>query len=243
MTTFVLVPGAGGEAWYWHPVEPLLRERGYDVVAVDLPADDERAGLADYADVIVDAAAGRSDIVLAAQSMGAFSAPLACDRLDVRQLVLVAPMIPAPGETGGEWWTATGQVAAQREQDVAAGRDPDAPFDVVELFMHDVPQELVDAALARGERDQSDRPFGEPWPLDAWPDVPTRVIAGRHDRLFPLAFLTRLSEDRLGVTPDVVDSGHLPALSRPRGLAELLHGAAGERLARPRVPDVGGSAI
>jgi hypothetical protein len=27
--------------------------------------------------------------------------------------------------------------------------------------------------------------FGEPWPLDSWPAVPTRVIAPREDRLFP----------------------------------------------------------
>ena len=76
-TTFVLVPGAGGDAWYWHRVEPLLRERGHDVVAVELPAADERAGLREYAGAIVDAAAGREDVVLVAQSMGAFSAPLA----------------------------------------------------------------------------------------------------------------------------------------------------------------------
>ena len=27
MTSFVLVPGAGGSAWYWHRVAPLLEER------------------------------------------------------------------------------------------------------------------------------------------------------------------------------------------------------------------------
>ena len=73
---------------------------------------------------------------------------------------------------------------------------------------------------------QADRPFGEPWPLDGWPDVPTRVIACRHDRLFPLEFMKRLSRERLGVEPDVIDSGHLPALSRPDELAALLEAYA-----------------
>jgi hypothetical protein len=54
------------------------------------------------------------------------------------------------------------------------GRDPDAPFDVMTVFMHDVPPDVVAEALARGEPRQSDTPFGEPWPLDAWPDVPSR---------------------------------------------------------------------
>ena len=51
--TFVLVPGAGGDGHYWHLVAPLL---GPDTVSVDLPAGDEEAGLAAYADAIVAAA-------------------------------------------------------------------------------------------------------------------------------------------------------------------------------------------
>ena len=120
-----------------------------------------------------DAADDATDVTLVAQSMGAFSAPLACDRIDVRRIVLVNAMVPRPGETPGEWWEATGQVAARREHETAEGRDPDAPFDVREGFFHDVPPEVTRAAFARAEKGQADRPFGEPWPLAAWPDVPT----------------------------------------------------------------------
>jgi pimeloyl-ACP methyl ester carboxylesterase len=81
---------------------------------------------------------------------------------------------------------------------------------------------VVEEAFARGEPRQSDTPFGESWPLEEWPGVPTRVIACRHDRLFPLEFMRRLARERLGVDVDVVDSGHLPALSRPVELAQLL---------------------
>src|SRR5262245_7332554 len=107
--SFVLVPGAGGDAWYWHRLVPLLESSAAAVVAVALPAADESLGWRDYADVIVDSAAGLDNVVLVAQSMAAFSAPVAADRLPVKDLVLVAPMIPAPGETGAEWWQATGQ--------------------------------------------------------------------------------------------------------------------------------------
>jgi pimeloyl-ACP methyl ester carboxylesterase len=220
--TFVLVPGAGGDSHYWHLVAPLLREAGHEVIAPDLPAGDPGAGLAEYADAIV-AAAGESErIVLVAQSMGALSAPLACDRLDVRAMVLVAPMIPAPGETGGEWWSATGQERASRELARREGRDPDAPFDLHEIFLHDVPQPVVDDLLARGAPRQEGRSFEDPWPLAAWPDVPTRVIAGRHDRLLPLELVRRLARERLGVEAEVVDAGHLPALAAPAELAGML---------------------
>jgi pimeloyl-ACP methyl ester carboxylesterase len=154
--------------------------------------------------------------------MGAFTAPLLCARADVRRLILVAPMIPAPGESAGQWWTSSGQTAARREQDAREGRDPDARFDVRSAFLHDVPQEVVEGLFARGEPRQSETPFGEPWPLEAWPDVPTHVLAGRNDRLFPLDFMRRLSNERLSVEPDVIDTGHLPALARPKELADRL---------------------
>ena len=50
MASFVLVPGAGGMAWYWHRVVPLIRVAGHEPIAVDLPGDDRHSGLAAYAD-------------------------------------------------------------------------------------------------------------------------------------------------------------------------------------------------
>jgi pimeloyl-ACP methyl ester carboxylesterase len=131
-------------------------------------------------------------------------------------------MIPAPGESPGAWWSNTGQIAARRCQDEREGRDPDADFDVRTTFMHDVPPEVVARAFARGEPRQSGTPFSESWPLEEWPSVPTRVLACRYDRLFPLEFMRRLALERLGIAPDVIDTGHLPALSRPDELARWL---------------------
>ena len=65
-------------------------------------------------------------------------------------------------------------------------------------------------------------PFAQAWPRDSWPDVPTRVVASRHDRLFPVDFQRRVAQERLGITPDVVPGGHLVALSRPAPLTDLL---------------------
>jgi pimeloyl-ACP methyl ester carboxylesterase len=202
------------------------------VVAVALPAADESLGWREYADVIVNSAAGLDNVVLVAQSMGAFSAPLAADRLPVEHLVLVAPMIPAPGETGAEWWHATGQVEAQRAAALADGRDPDAEFDVLEIFMHDVPQDVVLEAMSRPEPRQAEQPFVEPWPLDGWPEIATSVIAGRSDRLFPYAFMVELAIKRLGLECVALDAGHLPALSRPAELVDAIVGCLASRTPR-----------
>ena len=135
-------------------------------------------------------------------------------------------MIPKPGETAGDWWDNTGQ-ARPSENDVREGRPADAEFDVFTYFLHDLPQDVIDAS-AEHVRGQSEKPFGDPWPLDAWPDVPTRVVVGRDDRFFPAEFQRRVAQERLGIAPDEIPGGHLVALSRPKELAELLEVLASE---------------
>lgn len=229
MATYVLIPGAGGDAWYWHRVAPELRTRGHDVVAVDLPSDDDSAGLAEYVDVVVDAIGDRANLIVVGQSMGGLTAALVCERVPVDLLVMLNAMIPSPGESGGEWWANTGQPQAQRELDEREGRNPGAGFDPVVTFLHDLPPEVFAEAMARGEPSQSGTPFETPWPLDAWPDVPTKVLLSRDDRLFPADFMRRVVRDRLGIVPDEMDGGHLVALSRPKELAERLDAYARSR--------------
>lgn len=222
MTTLLLVPGAGGDGWYWHRVVPLLAQQGHRAIAVTLPAADEAAGLAEYADAIVAAGRDAGSLVLVAQSMGCFSAAMAVRGLEVEEMVLVNAMVPAPGESPGEWWGAVGQPEAARQQAVREGRSEE--FDPARDFFHDVPAEVTEEAFRQGEPAQAGRPFGEPWPLDRWPDVPTRGIAGAHDRLFPVEFQQRVARERLGIELDVVPGGHLIALARPDVVASHLMG-------------------
>ncbi len=76
-------------------------------------------------------------------------------------------------------------------------------------------------------------PFEAPWPLDAWPDVPTRFLLCRDDRLFPAAFQRRVVRDRLGMVANEMDGGHLPGLARPRELAARLEAYVVELEAPP----------
>ena len=212
MATYVLIHGAGSDSWYWHLVAPELAARGHAVVAPDLPADDDSAGLAEYADIVVEAIGDRRDLIVVAQSMGGFTAPLVAERLPVDLIVLVAAMVPLPGEPPGEWWANTGHAVATFDGD---------PADPVALFLHDLPPDVRAEAMAHG-RDQSGTPFEKPWPLPAWPDVPTRFLLCRDDRFFPAAFQRRVVPERLGIVPDEMDGGHLPALARPAELVERL---------------------
>lgn len=220
MATFVLIPGAGGDSWYWHRVTALLREAGHDVVAVDLPAGDDSAGLEEYTNVVVAAIGDRRDLVVVGQSMGGLIAPLVCRRVPVTLLVLLNAMVPATGESGGQWWSNTGQSEARALKAAHDGRPVE--FDLMTDFFHDVPSDVVEVALSQGETAQSERPFADPWPLSTWPPVPTRVLAGRDDRFFPLEFQRRVARERLGLEVEDLPGGHLVALSRPSEVAERL---------------------
>lgn len=218
---YVLIPGAGGDAWYWHLVELELGRRGHDVVSVELPADDDSAGLTDYTDIVIEAVGDQADFVLVAQSMGGFIVPLVQQRRAASLIILVNAMIPLPGESPGAWWDNTGQAQARRANDIRQGRDPEAEFDLATYFFHDVPAQLTEYGLRNGKR-QAEKPFGEPCSFITWPQVPTHVIIGRDDRFFPLDFQQRIARERLGLEPDIVPGGHLVALSHPIELADRI---------------------
>jgi pimeloyl-ACP methyl ester carboxylesterase len=231
VTTFVLVHGASSDHRYWSRVAPLLTAAGHAVVAPDLPVGDEAAGFTEYADAVVAAVGDRAPVVLVGQSMGAFTVPLVAQRVPTTLLVLLAPMIPAPQETFGAWWTATGHRAAVEAHAAELGLDParlDPSVDVREVFFHDLPALLVAELEAAGAPAQAGTIFGKPYPLLRWPDVPTRVIAARDDRLFPLPFVRRLAAQRLGVEAEVVPGGHLVALGHPQEVATTLLRLVGE---------------
>lgn len=225
MSTFVLIHGGGDVGWSWHLVEAELRARGHDVVAPDLPGDDESKTLADYADAVVEAVGERQNLVVVGHSFGAFTAPLVADRLPVDVLVLLAGMVPLPGESPDEWWANTGyhsavQKQAKRDGGVTGNADPYVSF------YHDVPRELAEEAMGRERAHPSTAATAAPWPLDAWPNVPTRFVLCSEDRFFPPDFFRRVVRDRLGIVPDEIAGSHCVALSRPKAVADMLAGYA-----------------
>ena len=208
MATFVLIHGGGGSAWDWHLLAPELAGRGHEVVVPELPIEDTSAGFAAFCETVVDAIGDRGDLVVVGHSYGAFTAPLIADRLPVRMIILLTPMVPRPGESPEDWWADTGHRSAEGLSEE-------------QQFYNGVPAEIVADAGAHG-RDQVSAEWNEPWPLHAWPEVPTKVLIAREDRFFPADFQRRVAADRLGSVPDEIDGGHSVALSHPKQLADRL---------------------
>ncbi len=219
--TFVLVPGAGGEARYWHLVVDRLTRRGVGARAVELPGPDPDVGMDGYVRIVRhEVRRGRGEVVLVGQSMGGFTAAWVAAVEPVAELVLLNAMIPLPGETPEQWWDSTDQAGALRVADLESGRDPEGPFDLRARFLHDVPLEAL--AGAGDERPESDAVSHDPWGPESWPDVTTRVLVGADDRLFPADFQERVAWQRLALPVERVPGGHLAALSQPEAVTAAL---------------------
>jgi pimeloyl-ACP methyl ester carboxylesterase len=222
MATFLLLPGAGGAGWYWSRVVPLLERAGHTAIAIDLPGADESAGLDAYADIAVRAVGSRSDVVLVAQSMGGFTAPLVAARIPLVRLVFANAMIPVPGETAGAWWDAVKSTEAREAAAKRGGYTTE--FDLATYFLHDVPEDVARELAAHGG-EEAKIAFSTPCTFERWPNVPIHVVVGKDDRFFPPELQERVARERLGpalTSIDVVEGGHLAALSRPESLASRL---------------------
>ncbi|MGB7448380.1 MAG: TIGR03086 family metal-binding protein [Ornithinimicrobium sp.] len=220
MATFVLIPGAGGAgAVYWHEVVAELQRHGHTAIPVEIAGDDPSLGLPEYAAITDDAIGEHTDVVLVTQSMGGFTAPMLTKLDRVSRIVFLNAMIPLPGETPGQWFDAVGQQAAFEAAAAVEGRP--ATYDLDTIFLHDIPAE-VRAAMAEGDRNPAETPFGQPCTFHSWPDVPMHVLVGADDRMFPADFQVRVAKERLGLDADVMPGGHLVARSRPVQVAEKL---------------------
>ncbi len=203
---------------------PELEAAGHDVVAVDLPCDDDAAGLIEYADVVVGAIGDRQHVVLVAQSLGGFVAPLVCERVPVRMVVLVAAMVPKPGESGAEWWDNSGATQARREMAERYGRNIDGEFDPVAEFLHDVPEVLVAEgwdhvteipARRSGRRGRSMR----------GPDVPTRSCCAVRTASSPPTSNAASYASTLVLPPTRVSGDHLSVAHRGSPLSTAANGS------------------
>jgi pimeloyl-ACP methyl ester carboxylesterase len=150
MTTYALIHGAGDVGWYWHLVEAELRRQGHEAISMDLPIEDDSAGLLEYARAVVTAIGSRRDPVVVAQSFGGYVAPIVCAQIPARLMVLIAGMVPAPGESAEEMFANTGYRPDRRED-----------ASEIEVFYQDVPPALAREAIARGRR-QSETPGSSP---------------------------------------------------------------------------------
>lgn len=105
--TIVLVHGAWMDASAWYKVTPLLEEKGYEVIAVNLPghgADTTAYAnitLESYVNAVIHAIGARTNIILVGHSMAGIVISQVAEKIpaQINRLVYVAAYLPQNGES------------------------------------------------------------------------------------------------------------------------------------------------
>jgi pimeloyl-ACP methyl ester carboxylesterase len=228
VSTFCLVHGAWHGGWCWERLVPELEGLGHAVVTLDLPSEDTTADFDAYADVVVAALDGvDDDVVLVGHSLGGLTIPRVAARREIRHLVFLCALIPAPGlslddHLGQEpdMLTPLLRSAIAVEDGLSSMRDEETA--IAALYDRCEPED-ASWAYARLHK-QARFPQTKPFELDAVPDVERTYIVASDDRAVAPEWSRRAAPERLGVRPVEMEGDHSPFLARPAELARLLTG-------------------
>jgi pimeloyl-ACP methyl ester carboxylesterase len=224
-TTFALVHGAWHGAWCWERLLGPLRERGFEVVTVDLPCEDVEAGLEADADVIAGALRDvDGDVMAVGHSLGGLPLTLVAARRPVRAVVYLAAFVPSPGESMTDQFRSSPEPVLLFEggrelDDHGRSRWVDADT-TARILYPDLPDGVAAWAFPQ-LRWQAATSQREPHPTDL-PDVPAVSFVCTADRIVNPAWSRRVSLQRLGVEPIELPGGHFPMLTAPDALADAL---------------------
>lgn len=228
MSTFVLVHGAWHGAWCWDRLLPELRAHGHQAVAVELPSDDPAAGTEAYLRAIDDRVEDPRTTVMVAHSMAGLIAPVYAERRPVRELVLLACLLPLPGASWRDQLAASRPMTEgfysrflprQRKDD--QGRSLWTPDLAADLFYHDCPPGDAADAAAR-LRPQAGTVLAERTPWSGDVSSPTRYIVCDADRAVSGDWGQEAAKARFGARIDRLPTSHSPFWSRPADLAAML---------------------
>jgi pimeloyl-ACP methyl ester carboxylesterase len=197
-----------------------LRDHGHEVVTPDLPSEDTRLGLEDYADTIERSLGDVDDVVLVPHSLGGLVGPVVAARRPLKALVYVCALVPERGLSFSE------QLAGSTERVLLfeggrmvddEGRSYWGDREATTSIMYG-DLEPGDARWAFEHlRPQAQRSQGEPSPAPP-PGLRTESIVGANDRVVsPEASRSRAPGGGAGRDPDrALPDDHAPAAARGR---------------------------
>lgn len=143
----------------------------------------------------------------------------------VKGLVYVAAGAPDSGQSFGDWW---------KDYKPAPGAAEIKPYGegyvaltlegVRKHFVQDVPADEADIVFAT-QGPLAVRCFGDKVSKAAWRSKPTWYIVAARDETIP-PDVERDSAKRMGAKTTVLESSHVPMLSQPEAVAELIANAA-----------------
>lgn len=167
----------------------------------------------------------QDEVVLVGHSVGGLTVPLVATMRPVRTMVFVAAGVPSPGRSHWDQ-SQDGRLRVGGVYERALvddqGRNLLPPDVAADVLYHECPPEVAQWAASQ-LRWQAQKIVREPTPLDEWPNVPSRYVVCRRDRIVRTEWQLAEASVRVGDrSPVELDSDHSPMLSRPRELAAVL---------------------
>ena len=222
--TIVLVHGAFANAGCWAKLIPLLRAKGFAVVASNCPL----SSLADDVEAVRQTIKMQGGpVLLVGHSWGGAIITEAGNEPNVRGLVYIAAGAPDTGQSFNDWWK--GYPAAPGAPEIKS-HGKDRFVLTLEGFQRFFAQDCATdesellyctqgpfAAAANNERVSH----------AAWRDKPSWSIMGEQDHMLIIE-LERDTAKKIGAKPLVLQSSHVPMLSRPGEVADFIETAACE---------------
>jgi pimeloyl-ACP methyl ester carboxylesterase len=202
-----------------------LRERGHQVVAPELPSEDTKLGLEDYADTIENALCDAGDVLLVPHSLGGLVGPVVAARRPLKALVYLCALVPEPGLSFGEQLAASDEGVLLFEGGRMVdgdGRSSWGDRDATTSIMYGDLAAAADADWAFEHlRPQAQRSQSEPC-LQPPAGLRVESIIGTKDRVASPDWSRRVARERLGVEPGELPTGHFPMIRHPQLLVEAL---------------------
>jgi pimeloyl-ACP methyl ester carboxylesterase len=218
----VLVHGAFADGSSWNKVIPRLQAKGFNVIAVQNPLTSLGDDVA-FARRAIESAKG--PVVLVGHSWGGTVITQAGDHPKVKALVYVAAFAPGKGQStldlAGAYATPPGLASPQIDADgyltlspetVARDFAPDASDDEKALI-------AATQGAVRGAN------FEEKVTAAAWETRPSWAVVAEQDRMIDPRLLRDMAA-RINARVTAVPTGHVPMVTRPDTVADVIIAAA-----------------
>lgn len=237
---YILVHGAWHGAWCWSKLIPLMADRGYKVMAIDLPShgndttDADSVTFADYVEKVTNTAKSiDGEVILVGHSMGGTVISEAAEilgKVKVAKLIYLDAFLPQNGESVS---SLAGLIEANLPKDSSRltignglivsknGKTSIFKPEIADiLFYHDCTESDKDYAHKHLSR-QSFAPLGTPVKVteEIFGNIPKYYILCTESRDLDKSLLpTRVKCEKTVK----LESGHSPFFSKPDELAKLL---------------------
>jgi pimeloyl-ACP methyl ester carboxylesterase len=220
--TIVLVHGAFADGSSWSKIIPVLEKDGYNVIAVQNPLTTFADDVATTRRVID--AQGGPVIVVGHSYGGAVMTNAATGAPNVKALVYVAAFGPDENES-------VGPLIEKYPTKLGTSLVPDssgflyidrAKFN--EIFAADLP-DTERSVLAAAQKPIHSAIFGQVFGKPAWKDIPSWFLVANQDQVIN-PDLERMFAKRMGATTREVNTSHVPFLSKPAAVIEMIEEAA-----------------